>query len=89
MAIARHHSPLSDSYSEFSISDKSYQAIQKLFDEFRYDIKLPQKEEFEGKMNLNGLETDEQTILYLFLVRILRLCDQKATENLSNYFTGN
>lgn len=89
MAIARHHSPLLDSYSKFAISDRSYQAMQRLLDEFSYDVELPRKEEFEGKMNLNGLETDEQTIMYLFLVRLLRLCDQKATENLSNYFTEN
>ncbi len=89
MAIARHHSPLSDSYSKFTIRDISYQAMQRLLDEFGYDVKLSKEENFEGKMNLNGLETDEQTILYLFLVRLLRLCDQKATENLSNYFIGN
>lgn len=89
MAIARHHSALSDTYSKFNISDKSYQAVQKLLDEFKYDIKLPQKQDFEGKRNLNGLETDEQRIIYLFLARILRLCDQKATENLANYFTEN
>jgi CRISPR-associated endonuclease/helicase Cas3 len=87
MAIARHHSPLADSYSKFSISDRSYQAMQRLLDEFGYCVELSKREEFEGKMNLNGLETDEQTIMYLFLVRLLRLCDQKATENLSNYFT--
>lgn len=89
MAIARHHSPLSDSYSKFTISDRSYQAMQRLLDKFGYDVELPKEEDFEGKMNLNGLETDEQAILYLFLVRLLRLCDQKATENLSNYFTEN
>ncbi len=89
MAIARHHSPISDTYTKFDISDKSYQAIQRLLDEFGYEIELPKKEYFEGKMSLNGLETDEQIIFYLFLVRILRLCDQKATENLSNYFTEN
>lgn len=89
MAIARHHSPLSDSYSKFSISDSSYKAMQRLLDEFGYDVELSKEEDFEGKMNLNGLETDEQTIMYLFLVRLLRLCDQKATENLSDFFTEN
>ncbi|MFN4084199.1 MAG: CRISPR-associated helicase Cas3' [Bacteroidia bacterium] len=89
MAIARHHSPLSDTYTKFKISDKSYQAMQRLLNKFRYKIELPREADFEGKMNLNGLDTDEQKIMYLFFVRLLRLCDQKATENLSNYFTEN
>lgn len=89
IAIARHHGPLSDSYSKFKISEPSYQAIQKLLYEFGFDVELSKQEDFEGKLNLNGLETDEQRIIYLFLVRILRICDQKATEKLLNYFNEN
>ncbi len=91
IAIARHHgaistkhqSSVSASYDKFEISDQNYAAMQKLLNEFSFDVELGKKSD-EG--NLNGLETDEQRIIYLFLVRILRLCDQKATEDLPKYF---
>jgi CRISPR-associated endonuclease/helicase Cas3 len=84
MAIARHHSSLADSYEKFNISEQNYRAMQELLNKFNFDYELPKKREFGRK--LNGLETDEQYLLYLFLVRILRLCDQKATKTLSDYY---
>lgn len=84
-AIARHHNPLSDSYKKFRISDRNYRAVKKLLNEHQLDVELPRCDKFDGK--LNGTETDEQNMLYLFFVRILRICDQKATQNLSYYFT--
>lgn len=86
MAIARHHSPLSSSYPKFDISDYNYQAIQNLLDEFGLDFELLKKAS-EG--HLEGFAFDDwekEQIYYLFFVRILRLCDQKATENFQNYF---
>lgn len=88
MAIARHHSPLSITYPDFKINDDNYNAMQELLDEFNFDIQLEQK---DYKGNLDGFETgwDGEYIAYLFFVRILRLCDQKATENLSDYYNKN
>ncbi len=85
MAIARHHGPLSDSYPTFSISSINYTAIKKLLKEFDLNVEL-EKTDIED--NLEGFETGwhGERILYLFFVRILRLCDQKATENLQKYF---
>ena len=85
-AIARHHSPLLSNFTDFNISDTNYGAIQKLLDEFDLDIELD-REEYED--NLSGFEYDDwekEQILYLFFVRILRRCDQKATEDYQRYF---
>jgi CRISPR-associated endonuclease/helicase Cas3 len=86
MAIARHHSPLSSSSPDFKISDSNYQAMQKILDEFDLDFDLEQEED-EGV--LEGFEYDDwekEQIVYLYFARILRLCDQKATENFEKYF---
>lgn len=88
MAIARHHSPLSKTYPDFKITGDNYKAIQQLLDEFKFDIAL---ERINYTGNLDSFETGwyGEHIIYLFFVRILRLCDQKATENLSKYFNRN
>jgi len=86
MAIARHHSPLSSSFPDFDISDENYKAIERLLDEFDLDFDLEQEED-EG--SLDGFEYDDwekEQVVYLFFVRVLRLCDQKATENFEKYF---
>lgn len=85
MAIARHHSSLSNSYPDFKVKDKYYSEIESLLQELDIEINL-EKEDISG--NLEGFETDgyHERMLYLFFVRILRLCDQRATENLTKYF---
>jgi CRISPR-associated endonuclease/helicase Cas3 len=85
MAIARHHSPLSSSFPDFEISAYNYQAIQKLLNEFDLDFDL-EKEEYENHLEGFEYEGEKERIMYLFFVRILRLCDQKATENFQKYF---
>ncbi|MCC7525787.1 MAG: CRISPR-associated helicase Cas3' [Chitinophagaceae bacterium] len=88
LAISRHHSPLSVSYPQFQISDKNYQAIQPLLNKFGFNgLSLPKSNRHES--NIEGYVFDDwqrEHLVYLFFVRILRLCDQKATENLSLYF---
>jgi CRISPR-associated endonuclease/helicase Cas3 len=83
MAIARHHSSLSNSCPKFEISDIYYTAMQELLNKFDFDITLEQSgcEEI-----LMGCEPINEIILYLYFVRILRICDQKATGNLKEYF---
>lgn len=84
MAIARHHSPLSISYPGFKISDTNYEAMQVLLKKFGFDVTLKKKYE-DGEIEGFVFEGNEEYLVYLFFVRILRLCDQKATENLSKY----
>jgi CRISPR-associated endonuclease/helicase Cas3 len=86
LAIARHHSPLNLKYPDFKISDKYYEAMNQLLEEYNLKTGLEQEED-EGI--LEGFEYDDwekEQIIYLFFVRILRLCDQKATENFEKYF---
>lgn len=85
LAIARHHSPLSLSYPDFEVSVNNYQAIQKLLNEYDFDFDL-EKEEYEGHLEDFEYEGEKERIIYLFFARILRLCDQKATENFQKYF---
>lgn len=84
-AIARHHSPLADNYPDFTISEKNYDAMELLLKEFNFKQVELERKDYRG--NLEGFEYDGdgEYLLYFFLVRILRLCDQKATENLSKY----
>lgn len=90
-AIAKHHSvDLSKTeFPAFEISQTNYQEMQKLMDMFELNEKLIQKSSAYKIDSLAEFEFEgyEKYILYLFFVRILRLCDQKATENLSDYYT--
>ena len=85
MAIARHHSPTVDSFPDFDIPSKYFFEIKRLLNDIDLKIELLQKE-YQGR--LDGFETEwyGEKISYFFFVRILRLCDQKATENLKNYY---
>lgn len=85
MAIARHHSPLSKSYPTFNISKENYTVIQELMDKCGFKIELGRNEKYPGEIDGFQFQGFEEQILYLFFVRILRLCDQKATENLQAY----
>lgn len=85
MAISRHHSPLSKSYPKFNISTQNYLAVQELIDKFELEIELNRAETYAGEIDGFQFQGFEEQVLYLFFVRILRLCDQKATENLKAY----
>lgn len=84
-AIARHHSPLSTSYPDFEISDTNYKAMQELLKKFDFDIEL-EKQDYKGQLESFEFDGYEEHLVYFFFVRILRLCDQKATEDLHKYF---
>lgn len=85
MAIARHHTPLTKSYPEFAISEKNYSAVQALLEKFGFETELTRSEKYEGEIDGFKFQGNEEQVLYLFFVRTLRLCDQKATENLKKY----
>jgi len=86
MAIARHHSPLSIIYPRFQISESNYQIMKVLLDEFNFDTALNRKENFEGEIDGFEFDGNEEYLLYFFFVRLLRLCDQKAKDDLKGYF---
>lgn len=88
MAIARHHSPLSMKYPKFHISDHNYIEMQRLLKKVGLELSLEQRQGFEGEVDGFEFEGHEEKLVYLFFVRILRLCDQKATENLKLYFNN-
>lgn len=88
IAIARHHGVENFTYRTFNISNHNYQFIQQLLDEFDMnDFELQQIETKDGELDIMSFDQHEQFLLYLFLVRILRLCDQKATENFEKYLS--
>lgn len=85
MAIARHHTPLTKKYPTFTISEMNYSAAQSLLKKYGFETELRRTEKYGGEVEGFQFQGSEEQILYLFFVRILRLCDQKATENLKAY----
>lgn len=83
-AILKHHGVETESYPNFEISDHNYKEMQKLLDELSLNVELIQKA--RGKKFNRSLPTEKKEWLtYLFFVRILRICDQKATKEISKY----
>jgi CRISPR-associated endonuclease/helicase Cas3 len=86
-AILRHHSVNAGSFEDFDISKEGVSEMRRLFEEIGIRGDLFTKEKGES---LEGIIPDcgniKEWITYFVFVRILRLCDQKATENLENYY---
>ena len=88
MAIAKHHSAAREGqthFQSFKVTEPFYPEIKKLLDEYMFDFN-PSSQETES--TLDDFEFEEQEMIYLLLVRWLRLCDQKATGNLQKYYNG-
>jgi len=86
-AIAKHHSSkLNEGIKirEFKISEEAYKEFQTLSANFDFNIELDRKG-FPEYLNEKVLKGKLKFITYFLFVRILRLCDQKATKNLSKY----
>lgn len=83
--ILKHHSPDSKSYVDFSITDLCINEIQKLFKEYSLKGNFIKKERGESLEDI-ALDKDKEWILYFLFVRILRICDQKATESFEKYY---
>lgn len=84
-AVLKHHSVETNSCENFSIPKKYILEVEKLFE----DCPLKGKFLMEGrKEELNDIiiENDKEQLTYFFLVRLLRMCDQKATENMEKYY---
>mgnify|MGYP001369254182 CR=1 FL=1 len=83
-AILRHHNPLSESFESFYIPNEYLSDIIKLMKEIDVECDYTKKEN-GGSLKDILPNNDLEQIIYLFFVRILRLCDQKATQSLEKY----
>jgi CRISPR-associated endonuclease/helicase Cas3 len=83
-AILKHHSPETQYSADFCISDYGMKEMYRLMQEYKIDGELIKR---KNKMLLDGIELNQKEyILYMLIVRILRLCDQKATESIEKYY---
>lgn len=86
-AILKHHSVATESMAAFEISPKCLSDLSLLLKEL--GIKESLSLDLKGKQeNLSDFipDKDKEWLTYLFFVRILRLCDQKATESIEKYY---
>ena len=83
-AILRHHGVDNISYPDFSVSDKEYRLLNELMTEIGINTSLARNMR-SGKL-IDFLPSNrEEFVVYFFLVRILRLSDQKATIDYKEY----
>lgn len=83
-AILKHHGVETETYADFEISQIHNEEIERLLGEIDIKATLPQKAR-GGKLTDYIPQNKEEWIIYFLLVRILRLCDQKATMNFEKY----
>lgn len=83
-AILKHHGVDTETYPDFDIAEECHKEIERLLKEIDIETKLRQKAR-GGRLTDYLPESTEEWIIYLFLVRILRLCDQKATIDFEKY----
>lgn len=83
-AILRHHGVENETYPGFIIKDREYEQMQIMLDEINIKTSLIRSAR-EGRMTDFLPSNVDEFIVYLFFVRILRLSDQKATENFQEY----
>lgn len=83
-AILKHHGVETETYPDFEITQINYKEVERLFEEI--DVKaILLKKAREGRLSDFMPNNSEEWVVYFLLVRILRLCDQKATMNLEKY----
>ena len=83
-AILKHHGVETETYSDFEIVQIHYKEIERLFGEIDIKATFPQKAR-GGNLKDYAPRNCQEWIVYFLFVRILRLCDQKATMNFEKY----
>lgn len=83
-AILKHHGVETETYADFEIVQIHYKEIERLLGEIDIKAKFPQKAR-GGNLNDYAPRNCQEWIVYFLFVRILRLCDQKATMNFEKY----
>ncbi len=83
-AILKHHGVETETYPDFEVDDNGYTQIVRLFEEIGVIVNLKRKA--RGGNMIDYLPGNKKEwVIYLFLVRILRLSDQKATIDFKKY----
>jgi CRISPR-associated endonuclease/helicase Cas3 len=86
-AILKHHSVETNSFETFSILDSSLNDLIKLMKELKLKYDFDKNERGESLLDIIPNKTkDKEWLLYFIIVRILRLCDHKATESIDKYY---
>jgi CRISPR-associated endonuclease/helicase Cas3 len=86
MAISRHHGATSSfSCPEFKISGNNFNFFKKLIDSSGIETEAIETNGEEEDSIIDDDIIPDNWILYHFLVRILRICDQKATGDMRKY----
>ncbi|MBB3186019.1 CRISPR-associated helicase Cas3' [Microbacter margulisiae] len=83
-AILKHHGVDTTTYPDFSISNVDYAQADSLFRANGINVRLIQKAR-RGHLIDSLPSIVNEWIIYMFFVRILRLCDQEATINFEKY----
>lgn len=83
-AILKHHGVETETYPNFEISQIHYKEIEQLLDEIDIKAALPQKAR-GGSLTDFSPRNNQEWVVYFLFVRILRLCDQKATMSFEKY----
>jgi CRISPR-associated endonuclease/helicase Cas3 len=84
-AIMKHHGIGTDSFENFIIPEKNLSDLIVLAKEIDIKYAYIKKERGESLVSIIP-NKDKEKLLYLLLVRILRLCDQKATGSIEKYY---
>ena len=85
-AVLKHHGVKADSAGAFSIPEKCIREVERLFEDCPLKGTLGTKGR-KRELNEITLDNDKERLTYFFLVRLLRMCDQRATENMEKYYT--
>mgnify|MGYP001765849759 CR=1 FL=1 len=83
-AILKHHGVETETYADFEIVQLHYKEIERLLGEIDIKATFPQKAR-GGNLKDYAPRNCQEWIVYFLFVRILRLCDQKATMNFEKY----
>ena len=83
-AILKHHGVETETYVDFEIVQMHYKEIERLLGEIEIKATFPQKAR-GGNLKDYAPRNYQEWIVYFLFVRILRLCDQKATMNFEKY----
>lgn len=86
-AILKHHGIKTGEFKTFSISKECLSEAEKIIKDIDFDCKLIQRDRGETLHYIIPPKgKDKEWMTYLIFVRILRLCDQKATESKDKYY---
>lgn len=85
-AISKHHNSKAESFPEFNTQIYVH-GIENILNSLNLKMK-PLMKRKQGSLIDAFPENDLEWLLYLYLVRILRLCDQKATADMEEYYKG-